>query len=312
MALYKSFNDLIGNTPLVELSRINRELDSRIYAKLELYNPSGSVKDRAGKYMVADAEAKGILKPGYTIVDATAGNTGLGIALSALGKGYQVVFVVPTKFSIEKQQLLKALGAKIINTSREEGMLGATRKAEELLQTIPNSISLKQFNNLSNPQAHYETTGPEIYEDLKGDIDYIVLGAGSGGTLTGTVKCLKERIPNITAVLADPVGSTIGGGEHADYKIEGIGNDFIADTLDISLVDKVIKIDDKEAFEGARELARKEGIIAGSSSGAAYAAAKKLVKEVQNANIVILLPDRGDRYFSTGLWEIESGVLNYG
>lgn len=305
MALYKSFNDLIGNTPLVELSRINRELDSRIYAKLELYNPSGSVKDRAGKYMVADAEAKGILKPGYTIVDATAGNTGLGIALSALGKGYQVVFVVPTKFSIEKQQLLKALGVKIINTSREEGMLGATRKAEELLQTIPNSISLKQFNNLSNPQAHYETTGPEIYEDLKGDIDYIVLGAGSGGTLTGTVKCLKERIPNITAVLADPVGSTIGGGEHADYKIEGIGNDFIADTLDISLVDKVIKIDDKEAFEGARELARKEGIIAGSSSGAAYAAAKKLVKEVQNANIVILLPDRGDRYFSTGLWEIE-------
>lgn len=305
MALYKSFNDLIGNTPLVELSRINRELDSRIYAKLELYNPSGSVKDRAGKYMVADAEAKGILKPGYTIVDATAGNTGLGIALSALGKGYQVVFVVPTKFSIEKQQLLKALGAKIINTSREEGMLGATRKAEELLQTIPNSISLKQFNNLSNPQAHYETTGPEINEDLKGDIDYIVLGAGSGGTLTGTVKCLKERIPNITAVLADPVGSTIGGGEHADYKIEGIGNDFIADTLDISLVDKVIKIDDKEAFEGARELARKEGIIAGSSSGAAYAAAKKLVKEVQNANIVILLPDRGDRYFSTGLWEIE-------
>ena len=305
MALYKSFNDLIGNTPLVEFSRINIELDSRIYAKLELYNPSGSVKDRAGKYMVADAEAKGILKPGYTIVDATAGNTGLGIALSALGKGYQVVFVVPTKFSIEKQQLLKALGAKIINTSREEGMLGATRKAEELLQTIPNSISLKQFNNLSNPQAHYETTGPEIYEDLKGDIDYIVLGAGSGGTLTGTVKCLKERIPNITAVLADPVGSTIGGGEHADYKIEGIGNDFIADTLDISLVDKVIKIDDKEAFEGARELARKEGIIAGSSSGAAYAAAKKLVKEVQNANIVILLPDRGDRYFSTGLWEIE-------
>ncbi|HPJ81076.1 MAG TPA: cysteine synthase family protein [Saccharofermentans sp.] len=305
MALYKSFNDLIGNTPLVELSRINRELDSRIYAKLELYNPSGSVKDRAGKYMVADAEAKGILKPGYTIVDAAAGNTGLGIALSALGKGYQVVFVVPTKFSIEKQQLLKALGAKIINTSREEGMLGATRKAEELLQTIPNSISLKQFNNLGNPQAHYETTGPEIYKDLKGDIDYIVLGAGSGGTLTGTVKCLKERIPNITAVLADPVGSTIGGGEHADYKIEGIGNDFIADTLDISLVDKVIKIDDKEAFEGARELARKEGIIAGSSSGAAYAAAKKLVKEVQNANIVILLPDRGDRYFSTGLWEIE-------
>lgn len=305
MALYKSMHDLIGHTPLVELSSINRELNSRIYAKLELYNPAGSVKDRVGKYMIEDAEEKGLLKPGYTIVEATAGNTGLGIAFAALGKGYRVIFVVPTKFSIEKQQLMMALGAEIINTPREEGMLGAAHKAEELLKEIPNSIALRQFKNQSNPKAHYETTGPEIYEDLNGDIDYIVLGAGSGGTLTGIVKCLKEQNPDIKAVLADPIGSTIGGGEHADYNIEGIGNDFIADTLDISLVDKVIKINDKEAFEGARELAQKEGIIAGSSSGAAYAAARKLEKEVTDANIVILVPDRGDRYFSTGLWTKE-------
>ncbi|MCQ2468070.1 MAG: cysteine synthase family protein [Clostridia bacterium] len=305
MALYKSMHDLIGHTPLVELSSINRELSSRIYAKLELYNPAGSVKDRVGKYMIEDAEEKGLLKPGYTIVEATAGNTGLGIAFAALGKGYRVIFVVPTKFSIEKQQLMMALGAEIINTPREEGMLGAARKAEELLKEIPNSIALRQFKNQSNPKAHYETTGPEIYEDLDGNIDYIVLGAGSGGTLTGIVKYLKEQNPNIKAVLADPVGSTIGGGEHADYNIEGIGNDFIADTLDISLVDKVIKVNDKEAFAGARELAQKEGIIAGSSSGAAYAAARKLEKEVTDANIVILVPDRGDRYFSTGLWAKE-------
>ncbi len=305
MALYKSMHDLIGHTPLVELSSINHELSSRIYAKLELYNPAGSVKDRVGKYMIEDAEEKGLLKPGYTIVEATAGNTGLGIAFAALGKGYRVIFVVPTKFSIEKQQLMMALGAEIINTPREEGMLGAARKAEELLKEIPNSIALRQFKNQSNPKAHYETTGPEIYEDLDGNIDYIVLGAGSGGTLTGIVKYLKEQNPNIKAVLADPVGSTIGGGEHADYNIEGIGNDFIADTLDISLVDKVIKVNDKEAFAGARELAQKEGIIAGSSSGAAYAAARKLEKEVTDANIVILVPDRGDRYFSTGLWAKE-------
>lgn len=303
MALYHNMHELVGHTPIVELARVNQEITSKIYAKLEYYNPAGSVKDRVGKYMIADAEAKGLLKPGATIVEATAGNTGLGIAFAALEKGYRVIFVVPTKFSIEKQQLMMALGAEIINTPREDGMLGAAAKAEELLNTIPDAIALRQFKNQSNPQAHYETTGPEIYEDMKGDIDYIVLGAGSGGTLTGIVRYLKEKNPNIKAVLADPVGSTIGGGEHADYNIEGIGNDFIAETLDISLVDEVIKVNDDEAFDGARQLARKEGIIAGSSSGAAYAAARKLANKVTNVNIVIVLPDRGDRYFSTGLWE---------
>lgn len=303
MAVYEDMQALIGNTPIVQLKNINKELNNTIYAKLELYNPSGSVKDRTGKYMIEDAEKKGLLKEGSTIVEATAGNTGLGIAFAALSKGYKVKFVVPTKFSIEKQQLMMALGAEIINTPREEGMLGAARKAEELLKTIPDAIALRQFENQSNPLAHYETTGPEIYADLNGKIDYIVMGAGSGGTFTGIVKYLKEKNPAIQAVLADPDGSTIGGGEHHDYNIEGIGNDFIAATMDITLVDKVIKVNDEEAFAGAKELAAKEGIIAGSSSGAAYAAAKKLAKETEGKNIVIVLPDRGDRYFSTGLWE---------
>ncbi len=303
MALYNSIHELIGHTPLVKLGPSNEGSKATIYAKLEQFNPSGSVKDRVGKYMIRDAEEKGLLKPGYTIIEATAGNTGLGIAFAALGKGYRIIFVVPTKFSIEKQQLMMALGAEIISTPREKGMLGAEEKAEELLKTIPNSISLRQFRNMSNPLAHYETTGPEIYEDLSGKIDYVVLGAGSGGTFTGTVKYLKEKLPGLTAVLADPVGSTIGGGEHADYDIEGIGNDFIPDTMDISLVDKVIKVTDDEAFAAVKVLAAKEGIIAGSSSGAAYAAAVKLAGEVEGGNIVVLLPDRGDRYFSEGLWE---------
>ena len=305
MALYQNTHELIGNTPLVKLEAISKETGANIYAKLELYNPSGSVKDRVGKYMVEDAIKTGALVPGGTIVEATAGNTGLGIAFAALGKGYRVIFVVPTKFSIEKQQLMMALGAEIINTPREKGMLGAEEKAEELLKTIPNAIALRQFRNQSNPLSHYETTGPEIFQDLEGNIDYVVAGAGSGGTFTGVARYLKEKNADIKAVLADPEGSTIGGGEHHDYNIEGIGNDFIADTMDINLVDKVIKIDDKEAFDGAKELARKEGIIAGSSSGAAFAASKKLAKEAQGKNIVVILPDRGDRYFSTGLWKKE-------
>ncbi len=303
MAVYHGMQELIGHTPLVELSTVNQELPSKLFAKMELMNPAGSVKDRVGKYMVEDAERKGLLKPGGTIIEATAGNTGIGIAFAALNKGYHIIFVVPTKFSQEKQQIMMALGAEIINTKREDGMLGAARKAEELKKTIPNAISLKQFENQSNPQAHYETTGPEIYRDLDGNIDYLVLGAGSGGTLTGIARYLKEQNPRIQVVLADPVGSTIGGGEHGDYNIEGIGNDFIADTLDISLVDQVIKITDEEAFQAVKELAKKEGIIAGSSSGAAFYAAKKLAQRVKDANIVVVLPDRGDRYFSTGLWD---------
>ncbi len=304
MAYYHSMQELIGNTPLVRLNHIDVPEGVNLIAKLELYNPSGSVKDRIGKYMIEDAEKKGLLKKGGTIVEATAGNTGLGITFAALNKGYRIILVVPTKFSEEKQILLRALGAEIVNTPREEGMLGAAGKAEELRRTIEGAVTLKQFENKSNPLAHYETTGPEIYEDLKGKIDYVVLGAGSGGTYTGILKYLKERDPNIQGVLADPVGSTMGGGSHGDYEIEGIGNDFIADTMDMSLVDKIIKVSDQEAFDGTKELAKKEGIFSGSSSGAALAAAKKLVTlGGVKGNIVIVLPDRGDRYFTKHIYE---------
>ena len=303
MALYNDMQELIGNTPLVRMNHIDIPDDVNLYAKLELYNPSGSVKDRIGKFMIEDAERKGILRKGSVIVEATAGNTGLGIAFAALNRGYQIIFVVPTKFSQEKQTLLRALGAKIVNTPREGGMLGAWKKAEEIRGDIPGAVTLEQFKNPANPLAHYETTGKEIYEDLDGNIDFLVAGAGSGGTYSGVVKYLKEKNSSIVGVLADPVGSTMGGGEHDDYNIEGIGNDFIADTMDMSLVDKVVKMTDREAFEGARELAKKEGIIAGSSSGAALAAAKKLIANGAKGNIVVIFPDRGDRYFTKNLYE---------
>lgn len=302
MKYFNSMQDMIGNTPLVKLNNLGFPETVNVFAKLELYNPSGSVKDRIGKYMIADAEKKGILKPGGTIIEGTAGNTGLGIAFAALNKGYRVIFVVPTKFSEEKQTLMRALGAEIINTPREDGMLGASAKAKELEESISGAVSLKQFENPANPLAHYETTGPEIYSALDGNIDYLVAGAGSGGTYSGIMRYLKEKNPKINGILADPVGSTMGGGEHGDYNIEGIGNDFIADTMDMSLVDKVIKITDDDAFGGSRELAKKEGIFAGSSSGGALAAARKLAELGATGNVVVILPDRGDRYFSKNLY----------
>ena len=302
MQYYDSMQALIGRTPLVRLGNIVKKDGVNVFAKLELWNPSGSVKDRTGLYMVNDAEQRGLLKPGGTIVEATAGNTGLGIAFAALNRGYRIIFVVPTKFSAEKQALMRALGAEVINTPREKGMLGAVEKAEEIKAQIPGSVSLEQFKNQSNPLAHYETTGKEIYESLDGKIDYVVAGAGSGGTYTGILRYLKERNPDIRGILADPVGSTMGGGEHSDYNIEGIGNDFIADTMDMSLVDDVIKVTDDEAFATARLLAKTEGIFAGSSSGAAMAAVLKLTERVRGGNIVTVFPDRGDRYFSTGLF----------
>lgn len=301
--IYESIHELIGNTPLIKLNNLGIKEGVNLYAKLEYWNPSGSVKDRTGLYMVKDAEEKGLLKKGGTIIEATAGNTGLGIAMAALNKGYKIIFVVPEKFSSEKQTLMKALGAKIINTPREGGMLGASKKAEELLNTIPNSVSLGQFKNPANPLAHYETTGKEMYEELKGNIDYFVAGAGSGGTYSGIAKYFKEKNNKIKGILADPVGSTMGGGEHGDYDIEGIGNDFIADTMDMNLVDEVIKITDKEAFKFSRILASKEGIIVGSSSGAALAASLKLTEKIERGNIVTVFPDRGDRYFSKNLYE---------
>ena len=303
MNYFDSMQDLIGNTPLVKVNyAIKTAPEVNLFAKLEYYNPSGSVKDRTGLFMIGDAKEKHLLKEGTTIVEATAGNTGLGIAFAALNQGFKVIFVVPEKFSQEKQDLMRALGASIVNTKREDGMLGAAAKAQEIKAELKDAISLEQFKNMSNPLAHYKTTGPEIYHDLDGKIDYLVAGAGSGGTFSGVVKYLKEQNPEIQGILADPIGSTMGGGEHKDYDIEGIGNDFIADTMDMSLVDKVIKISDTEAFEGSRLLAKTEGMLVGSSSGAAFIAAKKLIESGVKGNIVFIAPDRGDRYFSKHLY----------
>ena len=303
MDVYMSIQDMIGNAPMLKLNNMGIREQVGVYAKLELLNPEGSIKDRVGMYMLNEAIESGRLQPGGTIVEATAGNTGIGIAIAALNRGYQVIFTVPTKFSVEKQKVMKALGAKIVNTSREEGMLGAEKKAEELIKEIPGAISLGQFHNPANPLAHYETTGPEIYRQMDGKIDYFVAGAGSGGTFSGVMRYLKEKNPAIKGVLADPVGSVIGGGEHADYDIEGIGNDFIADTMDMSLVDMVIKVTDQDAFNMSRLLAGREGVLAGTSSGAALSAAIRLSERTDHGNIVVVFPDKGERYLSKGLYD---------
>lgn len=302
MTRFESTRQLIGNTPIVRLNNVGVPEGVQLYAKLELWNPSGSTKDRIGLAMLDDAEREGRIAPGAAIVEATAGNTGLGIAYAALNRGYKVILVIPTKFSLEKQVLCRALGAEIVSTPREEGMLGAEKRARELRDSIPGAISLEQFRNMSNPRAHYETTGPEIWRDMEGQIDYVVAGAGSGGTYSGVLRYLKERNPSIKGVLADPIGSTIGGGEHGDYDIEGIGNDFVADTMDMSLVDEVVKVSDEDAFRATRILAAREGIFAGSSSGAALAASLAFAKRGVSGTIVTIFPDRGDRYFTSNLY----------
>lgn len=276
MKYYNDIRDLIGNTPILKLNNISTKEGVNIYAKIEGTSPGGSCKDRVGIYMVEKAEKEGKLKPGSTIIEATAGNTGIGIALAAINKGYKIIFIVPDKFSIEKQKIMKALGAEIINTPKEEGMEGAINLANSLLSEIPNSLSLNQFKNEANPLAHYETTGRELYDGLDGQIDYFVAGAGSGGTISGVLKFLKENISEVKGILADPVGSIIGGGQCGTYKIEGIGNNFIPETMDMSLVDDVIKVNDEEAFDAVKLLAKKEGLIVGSSSGAAICSSLKV------------------------------------
>lgn len=302
MKYVNDIRELVGNTPIIKLNNMGIKDGVSVYAKLEGFNPGGSVKDRIGLSMIHKAEEDGLLKPGSTIVEATAGNTGLGVALAALNKGYRVIFVVPDKFSMEKQVLMRALGAEIINTPKEKGMKGAMEKAEELLASIEASLTLQQFENDQNPLIHYETTGKEIYYDLEGKIDYFVAGAGSGGTFTGVARYLKEKDGRVKAVLVDPAGSTMGGGEEGCYLMEGIGNNFIPKTMDMQLVDEVIKVNDEEAFSMVRELAKKEGLIVGSSSGAAMAAVIKLVQRISSGDIVTVFPDRGDRYFSKELY----------
>ncbi|HEX2925146.1 MAG TPA: cysteine synthase family protein [Ruminiclostridium sp.] len=302
MKYYNDIRELIGNTPLLRLNNIGIKESVKLFAKLELFNPGGSVKDRMGTALIEDAEKAGTLKEGYTILEATAGNAGIGIALAAMNKGYKIIFAIPEKFSREKLAIMKALGAEIIQTPLEKGMNGAFEKVQELLETIENSVCLSQFTNPANPKIHYYTTGPEIYRDLDGKIDYVVAGAGSGGTISGVLRYIKERNPKVKGILADPVGSTMGGGQPGCYSIEGIGNTFMPETMDNSLIDEVIKVNDSQALQEVKLVAKKEGLLTGTSSGAALYAARVISERVENANIVVIFPDRGDRYISKNIF----------
>lgn len=304
MKYYNDVREMIGHTPLLKLNHMDFPDGVNVFAKLELFNPGGSVKDRMGSALIRDAEDRGVLKPGSTILEATAGNAGIGIALAALGKGYRVIFAVPEKFSEEKQTIMKAYGAEIVHTPLEKGMQGAIEKVEELKKQVVHPVTLSQFENPANPLAHYRTTGPEIWDDLDGKVDALVAGAGSGGTLSGVAKYLREQNPAVKIVMADPVGSTMGGGEPGCYSIEGIGNTFMPRTMNMSLVDQIYKINDEEAVEELRLLAAREGVLAGTSSGAALSAARKAAQKApKGSNLAVVLPDRGDRYFSKHIYE---------
>lgn len=301
MKYYNDYIELVGNTPIVKLNRMGFPVKIGLFAKMELTNPNGSVKDRMGRAIIEAAERDGKLKKDSVIVEATAGNAGIGIAFAALGK-YPVIFVVPQKFSQEKQDIMKALGAEIINTPRELGLKGAFEKIKEILKENKNAVYLDQFSNMANPAVHFETTGREIYSDMDGQIDYFVCGAGTGGTMSGVMKYLKSKNKNIKGILADPIGSTMGGGTDNYYAIEGIGNSFMPKTMDMSLVDEVFKVSDDEAFHEVKQLVLREGILAGSSSGAVLAVARKLSEKISQGNVVVLFADRGDRYLSKNIY----------
>lgn len=311
MNYINDIRDIIGNTPLLKFNHLSPNKDVNIFAKLEYLNPGGSIKDRIGIEIISSAEKQGLLKPGYTIIEATAGNTGIGLAIAAFEKGYNLIIVVPEKFSIEKQTLMRALGAELIITPSSEGIEGAIAKANELADQIPNSFIAKQFDNPANVTAHRKT-GKEIYDALDGNIDVLVAGAGSGGTIVGIASYLKEKNPNIKIVLSDPIGSILGGGEEGTYKVEGIGNHFIPRIFDKSYIDEVEKISDNQSMYFVRLLAKKEGVLAGSSSGAAVAGAiKQAYKAKGKTNIVVILPDGSDRYFSQNLYDFSMNLSDF-
>jgi len=302
--MYRNVKELIGNTPLVEITAFPLPDGVRLLAKLESFNPGGSIKDRLGQALIQDALESGKLQEGGTIIEPTAGNTGIGLALSAIGKNLRVIFCVPEKFSVEKQAIMKALGAEIIHTPTEEGMKGAIKKAEELLKEIPNSYSPSQFSNPANPDTYYHTLGPEIWRDTDGHVDIFVAGAGSGGTFMGCARYLKEQNPNIKTVIVEPEGSILGGGEPGPHKTEGIGMEFLPPFMDTSYFDAIHTVPDDDAFQAVKELARKEGLLVGSSSGAAFVAAMAEAKKaIKGTVIVTIFPDSSDRYLSKKIYE---------
>ncbi|MBQ4271665.1 MAG: cysteine synthase A [Clostridiales bacterium] len=307
MALYNKVTDMIGNTPLLRLSNYikNNNLEAEIYAKVEYFNPAGSVKDRIAKAMIDDAEAKGLLKPGATIIEPTSGNTGIGLAAVAAARGYDIILTMPETMSVERRNLLKAYGAKIELTEGAKGMKGAIAKAEELHQQIEGSFIPGQFVNPANPAIHKATTGPEIWEDLNGDVDFFVAGVGTGGTLSGVGEFLKSKKADVKVVAVEPAGSPVlSKGTAGAHKIQGIGAGFVPDTLNTEIYDEIITVENDDAFEIGREIARKEGLLVGISAGAAVWAATELAKRPENKGkkIVALLPDTGDRYLSTQLF----------
>lgn len=307
MKVYEKITELIGKTPLLKLSNYikNHSLEADIYAKLEYFNPAGSVKDRIARAMIDDAEAKGLLKEGSVIIEPTSGNTGIGLASVGASRGYKVILTMPETMSVERRNLLKAYGAQLVLTDGAKGMKGAIEKANELAKETPGSFIPGQFVNPANPEVHRKTTGPEIWEDTDGQVDIFVAGVGTGGTLSGVGEYLKSKNPNVKVVAVEPAGSPVlSKGTPGPHKIQGIGAGFVPDTLDTKVYDEIITIENEEAFEAGRELARKEGVLVGISSGAAVAAATKLALRPENKGkkIVALLPDTGERYLSTPMF----------
>jgi cysteine synthase A len=305
-----NITELIGKTPLLNIRNYTskEELDATILAKIEAFNPLSSVKDRAGNAMVADAEEKGILKPGSVIIEPTSGNTGIALAFVSAAKGYRLILTMPETMSIERRKIVQIFGAELVLTPGSEGMKGAIAKAEELAAEIPNAVILGQFVNPANPQIHEKTTAVEIWNDTAGDIDILVAGVGTGGTLTGTGRYLKAKNPNIKVVAVEPFDSPVlSGGNPGPHKIQGIGAGFVPDILDEALIDEIIKVQNSDAFTTARKLASTEGVLAGISSGAAVFAATEIAKRPENKGkkIVIILPDTGERYISTPLFDFE-------
>ena len=305
--IYTSADQLIGKTPLLELTHIEKahDLKAKILAKLEYFNPAGSVKDRIAKAMIDDAEQKGLLKEGSVIIEPTSGNTGIGLASVAAARGYRIIIVMPETMSVERRQLMKAYGAELVLTEGAKGMKGAIAKADELAKAIPNSFVPGQFVNPANPRAHFETTGPEIWEDTDGKVDYFVAGVGTGGTITGTGEFLKSKNPAVKVVAVEPKTSAVlSTGVAGPHKIQGIGAGFVPDVLDTKVYDEIIPVDNDDAFQTGKEFGRREGVLVGISSGAAVWAAIELAKRTENAGktIVVLLPDTGDRYLSTPLF----------